>query len=960
MDNRLKVDSASGSSSQSLLQMKPLSDNDSQSSKSDSDNRPAVPLKLTTAARRDVGHSDKMEALTFPFNKESVMWCEKNNILAYSARAVPYFDEEKNRISKGKMSYEDGIATGFTTKTNKGITTWDASKLCKPKRDEFGTWTLMMMKTGEASRIVVIDVDIHGNQTPQEVIGESLFNRLWESCSYIVKTGSGGYHFYYRLPEGKSWTKMMNLATFAGQDTKGQLDILANGHSVILAGSFYEYQNQKYRYKVDVEDDEGRVMTMDDISDMPDWVIDAIDAADEERHGSSKHKVEEPMDTPDTPKNTIVAPVRSKSPNVRTSLEELRLAADLINCLSRDFFVPYDNWVRFIICLKSISKTEAMKQLCVEACAKSPKHRSSEHTNATAQKWDEIEPNGAMTMGTLRYWARQQNEKMYLEVMKASYSQLLLGSINDIASVFASETAGSLVYDDLSNPKLPKFFRYDEALRLWTEIDESQLEYFFVEMMPSVIDRVRQDLRKSSKGEDDEKKLKQLVALYCSINTGKGSKYLKPLRTILNPRLMPNNYKDQKFALNERPELLPLANGVFNFKTGQLEAYDRSHYLSYKLDIAYNPAADTSLIQKAMEAWYKKDTEKISFIQYWLGYSITGFTERDEFLIVYGKNGGNGKTILYEEILGEDIFGDHLYQSLSEDALVKKGGHNDSLYDAEGKRLLLMSEVGKARGQHRLNVEILKKWTGRGKISANAKFEREKRFIPVGKIVMLTNQLPELPADDGGIARRLLCLEQNVMFVKPELYADYDEEMKRSGDVMPQDDKFISALRANKEGWIKWLVEGAMMYMKDPKRRAPQSILKYTEECRAAADKYMSWITSHLIITGNQKDVLASADITAYYNQSNGLTAGNAVAKKELISRFNSLPKITQEGDQSKGRLKFKGVVWNIGCCPNQSEEQRVDEEEAFNEWKSKNKDKTALDYLRTEEGKEARRLNGE
>jgi hypothetical protein len=65
----------------------------------------------------------------------------------------------------------------------------------------------------------------------------------------------------------------MNVSKFAGFDTKGQLDILADGGGVIMEGSHYTFQNIKYEYIQQMPN-----ATMDDITEMPDWLVEAVDA----------------------------------------------------------------------------------------------------------------------------------------------------------------------------------------------------------------------------------------------------------------------------------------------------------------------------------------------------------------------------------------------------------------------------------------------------------------------------------------------------------------------------------------------------------------------------------------------------------------------------------------------------------------------------------------------------------
>jgi hypothetical protein len=565
-----------------------------------------------------------MAASTFPLNLPSVVYCESNDILCYSAHASPTFDDAKGRMSKGKSG-----PGGYYTVKNVGITGWNRD--CLKVND--ASFTMVQCRTGPESGLFVVDLDVSHGLKPAQVFPEGLLSQLYSSCRYVVETGSGGLHFYYKHPPGKAWRKKLNLAELAGYDTKGQLDLLADGGSVIMAGSFYKHQNNTYKYKMANAD--GMTTTLDDLTDMPPWLVEAVDA------------VVETTPTVAPPRQPAAA--RPTTPPVRRVVEELDLVEELVaKCLPPSFFASYDNWYRFLVCMKTINPSSRNLEIAVRACRTAPGYGTMEAETSTRRKWDEINPRGELGFGSLRYWCRHENYDKYIEILRAGFEVLLLGTVNHVAEVFAQDTAGSIVLD--TNSREIYYWRYCESKRLWTHISESDIKFYFIEVMSKLCDRVRGDLMKRG----EEANAKKAVKLYTQIAGGNCEHFLKALRTILNPELASfSAYKDREFKLNERPELLPLRNGVFNFDTGILEPYDRSHFLTYKIDIDYDPEADTGDIDAAFKQWYRGDIEKIEFLKYWLGYCLTGYTDRQEFLLIYGPDGGNGKSLLFEEILGQ-------------------------------------------------------------------------------------------------------------------------------------------------------------------------------------------------------------------------------------------------------------------------------------------------------------------
>jgi len=876
----------------------------------------------------------------FPYNLPAVVYLQQNNILCYSAHADPIFDEGKGRVVKGLKRLEgQKFPTGFSTVAGvSGVKGWNDKYINK----EDPQWTLAMCQVGRDSGFIIIDLDINGEETVEETFPKEMLDRLHESCMYVVESGSKGLHFYYRMPEeGTLWTIKKNAMEFAGYDVKGQLDVLANGIGVILPGSYYKFQKHTYLYKVLSKKEDGSESTLDDVGEMPDWLIEACDEVCEKETVKQKKKkevaveVKEEDEEEQVEQSVAITPAprdRSVSPDVRSVVNEINLIQQLVDkCLPASFFIPWDNWNRFIRCMKSIQNTSACKELCVKACRKSKKHNTDYHEQCTRERWEKVVANGGMTMGSLRYWCRTYSEAKYNEILRESYMFLLQGSVNAVAECFAQDIAGTIVADPTT--KEPTYWRYNEDQRLWNSITESSLEYYFVELMPSLCDRVRRDILRNSPGDEKvAETAKKIGGIGGKIASGNGSKYIKPLRTILNTGLTSTKYTDREFALNERPELLPLKNGVFNFQTGALEPYDRTHYLSYKIDINYNPNADTKNIEDAFNKWFINDQEKIDFMQYWLGYCLTGFNDRHEFLIVYGSKGGNGKSVLFERIMGQIIMGKNLCINLSEDALCKKGGHNDSLANAKGKRLCILAEAGAKGGSTTgFNVEGIKKLTGGGLCTANAKHKNEIEYEFTGKLALQTNQPLNLPADDGGIARRIRYVEMNVEFVPEEKYMEFPQDKRDAGLVHKQDPQAIKALEENKEGWIKWLIDGAMKYMANPKKMAPQSILAFTEESRASGDVYSNWIVNNLLFTGKVEDELKMADISPQFLKDSGRNPNDGKAKAELASRLTKRPAITTSGNGQRGRLIIHGAKWRIGCNPDLSEEEADKQVSTYN-----------------------------
>lgn len=120
-------------------------------------------------------------------------------------------------------------------------------------------------------------------------------------------------------------------------------------------------------------------------------------------------------------------------------------------------------------------------------------------------------------------------------------------------------------------------------------------------------------------------------------------------------------------------------------------------------------------------------------------------------IIAYG-DGRNGKSTFWNSI--SRVLGTYS-GSMSADALTVgcKRNVKPEMAELKGKRLIIAAELEEGM---RLNTSVIKQLCSTDEISAEKKYKDPFRFIPSHTLVLYTNHLPRVGANDDGTWRRLV------------------------------------------------------------------------------------------------------------------------------------------------------------------------------------------------------------
>lgn len=267
--------------------------------------------------------------------------------------------------------------------------------------------------------------------------------------------------------------------------------------------------------------------------------------------------------------------------------------------------------------------------------------------------------------------------------------------------------------------------------------------------------------------------------------------------------------------------LLNTPGATIDLKTGESRLPEAADFITKQTNS--KPGDDGKDIwQQALRTFFCNDAELIEYVQQIVGLAAIGKVYLEAIIIAYGE-GRNGKSTFWNTI--SRVLGTYS-GSLSADTLTVGCRRNvkPEMAELKGKRLIIAAELEEGM---RLNTSIIKQLCSTDEITAEKKYKDPFRFTPSHTLVLYTNHLPRVGANDAGTWRRLIVIP-------------FDAKIEGSSDMKNYADHLF-----NEAGpyILSWIVEGAMKAIRKNFHLSPP-------ECvRKAIDSYREnndWMANFL------------------------------------------------------------------------------------------------------------------
>lgn len=220
------------------------------------------------------------------------------------------------------------------------------------------------------------------------------------------------------------------------------------------------------------------------------------------------------------------------------------------------------------------------------------------------------------------------------------------------------------------------------------------------------------------------------------------------------------------------PDLLNTPYATYDLSQGITgeQPHDPADLITKITNVAPGDAGK-DIWEDALNTFFCGDQKLIDYVQETVGMAAIGKVYQEHMIIAYG-GGANGKSTFWNTIFR--VLGTYAGK-ISADTLTMNCKHNTRPEAAElkGKRLIIASEMEEGM---RLNTAMVKQLCSTDEIQAEKKYKDPFHFVPSHTLVLYTNHLPKVGANDDGIWRRLIVIPFNAKITgKSDIknYADY-------------------------------------------------------------------------------------------------------------------------------------------------------------------------------------------
>lgn len=302
---------------------------------------------------------------------------------------------------------------------------------------------------------------------------------------------------------------------------------------------------------------------------------------------------------------------------------------------------------------------------------------------------------------------------------------------------------------------------------------------------------------------------------------------------------------------NQRPELLNVANGVLDLRTGELSKHDKSLGMRQIVQVPYQHGARHKDWDEALGALSE---EQQAVLQVAVGQGITGYSPLDDKLnLLLGPRARNGKSTICLGV--HHTFGDYSV-FVSERVLVgNSNDHPTEKMQLFGARLAFIEELP----SRVLSGKQIKDLTGR---HMTARYVRQDNvsWKTTHTLFVTTNHPLEVDYMENAVLQRLRLFLFEFEYTENPIHPDQREKDPTLRE------RIVEGADGQHEAILAWAVEGSIAWFKNGRKMIPepQEMAAAREKWARDADVFGAFFDEYL--EASPDSYVASVEVLAAFN----------------------------------------------------------------------------------------------
>lgn len=554
--------------------------------------------------------------------------------------------------------------------------------------------------------------------------------------------------------------------------------------------------------------------------------------------------------------------------------QDTNMARKLLGLLSTKRAESYFDWIYVGWALHNVD--EGLLDDYIEFSKKAP---GKYEEGCCERVWDKARDEG-YSISSLYHWAQMDNPNGYYRVMQERVNRLIeeaeTGNHDDLAKVIYEMYKHRYKCVSISKNKWYEFQEHrwvaiDSAFSLYKLIsDEITKEFAFL------VTKHLAGMNATADGSHRDGSARRAHDVINIINNLKKHPFKGSLIGACAIRFYDSKFEEK---LDENPDLLGFDNGIYDLKNGCFRPGTPDDYVTMSVGYNYKEYHLDDPELKEIQTYFKQVMQEEDMREYVLSLIasyLDGHCKQQKFIIWTG-SGGNGKSITTD--LMKLSMGNY-YGILATTVLTRRAGSSSNatpeLADKRGKRALVMAEPEE---DDTIYVGRMKNLTGADTVPARALYGDPFEYKPQFKLILACNNLPHIPANDGGTWRRIRVTPWESEFV--------DVPDPKNPKQIKKDYDIPEKIKRWKQHFMWYLLKVHYPKYKKEGINEPSKVTKYTDQYKQDSDVYYEFLKENFELSKDKKDVESVTAIFTTFKQwykEAGYSTTNIPARKNLLN----------------------------------------------------------------------------